>query len=45
MPLAREQRRLVAIAAAGVISLSRLWGRDECGTLERRKERGGDKST
>jgi adenylate cyclase len=33
MPLAREQRKLVAIVAADVVGYSRLMGRDESGTL------------
>jgi len=40
MPLAREQRKLVAIVAADVVGYSRLMGRDESGTLARlRKNR------
>lgn len=37
MPLAREQRKLAAIVAADVVGYSRLMGRDESGTLARRR--------
>jgi class 3 adenylate cyclase len=35
VPVAREQRKLAAIAAADVVGYSRLMGRDESGTLAR----------
>ena len=36
--MARERRKLAAILAADVVGYSRLMGRDESGTLARRRE-------
>ena len=41
--MAREQRKLAAILAADVVGYFRLMGRDEAGTLVRRREHRNDR--